>query len=102
MQGVPKSKKEKCTKLTIAQKIRKFNKFAHCKCGKFCYFKHENTKCELVNCDDRNCHLRHPKLCLNVLLNKPCKFGKFCSFDHFVVDDQNASVGALNDKMAGL
>ena len=89
----------------MSQEICKFNKFSHCKYGKFCYFKHENTKCELDSCDARKCDFRHPKPCLNVLQKKSCKFGKFCSFDHSMeesIDDQNESLVILNDEMTKL
>ena len=89
----------------MTQEICKFNKFSHCKYGKFCFYKHENKRCELSSCDARSCDFRHPKPCLFVLQNKPCKFDKLCSFDHeveAVVNDQKESPVILNEQIIEL
>ena len=72
----------------MASNICKWNKFAHCRYGKFCHFKHENKKCEIKDCDAKDCSLRHPRQCRNILQGKPCPFGNCCSFEHNLEDLQ--------------
>ena len=67
-----------------AKELCKWNKFSHCRYGRFCHFIHENQKCEEKNCDARQCHLRHPRPCRNILQGKPCPFGDICSFEHIL------------------
>ena len=66
----------------MALEICKWNKFSHCRYGRFCHFKDENIKCEESICDGRQCDLRHPRQCRNMLQGKLCPFGDFCSFEH--------------------
>ena len=67
-----------------AATVCKKNQFSHCKFGRFCYFKHENKKCNNLQCQDRSCIFRHPASCRNILQGKPCPWGSSCSFDHGV------------------
>ena len=62
--------------------ICNFNKYSHCKYGKFCNFRHVYDKCEEVNCDVKNCILRHPKDCRYIMNGGSCKFKEFCAFEH--------------------
>ena len=75
--------------------ICKLNKFGHCKYGRYCNFKHENKRCQDSLCDARKCDFRHPRKCLYVLQNKPCKFGEVCSFDHGIESDNSLEVKIL-------
>ena len=62
--------------------ICKWNKYSHCRYGRFCLYKHENKRCQEPDCDARQCNLRHPRPCRNIVLGRSCPFGKICSFDH--------------------
>ena len=62
-------------------------------------------KCELISCEARSCDLRHPKPCVFVLQNKPCKFDKLFSFDHKLeasVNNQKESSIILNEQIIEL
>ena len=87
-------------------KICKYNKYGHCKYGKFCNFAHENRKCETKFCDFKKCDKRHPKNCKYVVNNKPCKFGEFCSFEHgfenLLTVPEDASENRMEDKIKKL
>ena len=65
-----------------AEAICKLNKYGHCRYGKYCNFIHVDEKCEVNECDSRNCPLRHPRDCRYVTRNKKCKFGDLCAFGH--------------------
>ena len=70
----------------MASQICKWNKFSHCRFGRFCQFTHENKKCEESICDGKQCDLRHPRHSRNILQGKLCPFGDFCSFEHNNLD----------------
>ena len=64
----------------------KFNKYGHCKYGRYCNFRHVNKKCDKINCDIKTCDYRHPKYCRYILQHSTCKFQEYCSFEHEIED----------------
>ena len=64
------------------ENICKYNKYGHCRFGKFCNFYHEDRKCETEGCDHKICCYRHPQPCRYIKTRKSCKFGDSCDFDH--------------------
>ena len=83
----------------MATTICKLNKFGHCKFGPYCFFKHENVKCQDSSCDAKNCDLRHPKPCLYIRQSKPCKFEDACSFDHGVTSNSGSNETYFKSKI---
>ncbi len=77
----------KAQKLIISEKMAapivcEFNKFGHCKDGRFCGKRHLNDVCERTSCEISNCPLRHPRPCIYFDIYKECRFGKYCSLAH--------------------
>ena len=92
-----------------AESICKWNKYSHCRYGRFCYFKHVNKRCQEKECDARQCNLRHPRPCRNVLQGKSCPFGETCSFEHKIegcsreeTRDTLETIETLKKKVEGL
>ena len=54
-----------------------------------CFRKHENAKCQNVQCCVRDCSLRHPRKCRYFKEYKFCKFGEYCRFDHEAFNSEN-------------
>ena len=65
-----------------SERICKKNQFSHCRFGRFCLYKHVDTKCDIVDCRDMKCVFRHPPPCRNILQKKSCPWGSCCSFNH--------------------
>ena len=62
-----------------------------------CFRKHENQKCDNVQCEIPECILRHPKKCRYFIEYNNCKFGNYCKFDHDVIEN-----GKVNEEMETL
>ena len=54
-----------------------------------CFRKHENIKCQDVQCSVRDCAFRHPRKCRYFTEYNYCKFGEYCKFDHEVFEKGN-------------
>ena len=57
-------------------------KYGYCKFGLRCRQRHVNIKCDIQECDSRNCERRHPYECRFYRKFKRCKFGDYCMYDH--------------------
>ena len=66
----------------ITESICQFFKFGFCKFGTSCRNKHVATICENIQCDVRNCLLRHPRDCKYFRAYNRCKFDSYCMFKH--------------------
>ena len=71
-----------------AQNICFYNKYGFCKYLEKCRKYHENEKCENLNCEIRECPLRHPKICKFYRDFGFCKFSEWCKFSH--CDNKNS------------
>ena len=67
-----------------AQNVCFFNKYGFCKYSERCRKYHENEICEKFDCEIRECHLRHPKVCKFFRDMGFCKFSEWCKFSHKV------------------
>ena len=72
-----------------AQPVCLFYKFGHCKFQKKCRKMHIEEKCENVECNVKECILRHPKVCSFLRDYKFCKFSEYCSFSHSIQNNSN-------------
>ena len=68
-----------------------FNKYGFCKYLDKCRRYHENKKCEKLDCEIRDCPLRHPKVCRFFRDFRFCKFGEWCKFSHEVLRNASSS-----------
>ena len=59
-----------------------FNKYGFCKYLEKCKRYHENTICEKIKCEKRECPLRHPRVCRFYRDLGFCKFSEWCKFSH--------------------
>ena len=66
----------------MSKSVCRFNKFGYCKYGNRCFRKHENEICENVQCNSKECSLRHPRKCKYFIDFQYCKFGAYCKFSH--------------------
>ena len=85
-----------------AQNICFYNKYGFCKYLEKCRKYHENEKCENVNCEIRECPLRHPQVCRFFRDYRFCKFGEWCKFSHEIYTNasvQNKEIEKLEDKL---
>ena len=57
-------------------------KYGYCKYGVRCRKKHNETRCEIQDCDVSKCEQRHPHECKYYRDYKRCKFGSYCLYDH--------------------
>ena len=81
-----------------AHNICFYNKYGFCKYLETCRKHHENKKCDKINCEIRECHLRHPKVCKFFRDLGFCKFSEWCKFSHNI--DKPNSI--KNDKIKKL
>ena len=84
------------------QNICFFDKYGFCKNLENCRNYHENKKCEKLNCEIRDCQLRHPKICKFFRDYGFCKFSEWCRFSHEVVKDaseNDSEVKKLEEKL---
>ena len=84
------------------QNICFFNKHGFCKYLENCRNYHENKKCEKLNCEIRECQLRHPEICKFFRDYGFCKFSEWCRFSHEVVKDaseNDSEVKKLEEKL---
>ena len=65
-----------------------FNKYGFCKYLEKCKRYHENTICDKIKCEKRECPLRHPRVCRFYRDLGFCKFSEWCKFSHN--DDKNS------------
>ena len=65
-----------------AENVCCYFKFGFCKYGTRCRRRHVEIKCELENCDARNCERRHPAECRFYRVYKRCKYGEYCVYEH--------------------
>ena len=65
----------------MESEVCKYNQFSYCKFRDSCVKRHENTLCNVVNCE-MSCLQRHPKVCRFYSQQRYCKFGKHCKFKH--------------------
>ena len=72
-----------------AQPVCLFYKFGHCKFQKKCRKMHIEEKCENLECNVKECTLRHPKVCSFLRDYKFCKFSEYCSFSHSIQNNSN-------------
>ena len=56
-----------------------FNKYGFCRYQERC---NKIISCETLNCEVRECVLRHPKLCKIERDYGYCKIGEWCYFSH--------------------
>ena len=82
------------------QPVCSFNKYGHCKFQKKCRKMHEDKICESLECEPRNCSLRHPKVCSFYRDYKFCKFAEYCSFSHNI--HSNHSNEALEKEISDI
>ena len=68
-----------------------FNKYGFCKYLEKCRRYHENKKCEKLDCEIRDCPLRHPKVCRFFRDFRFCKFCEWCKFAHEVLRNSSSS-----------
>ena len=59
-----------------------FNKYGFCRYQERCRKFHGKILCENLNCEVRECKLRHPKQCKFLRDYGYCKFGEWCYFSH--------------------
>ena len=71
------------------QPVCLFNKFGHCKFQKKCRKMHIIEVCGILDCEVRNCKLRHPKVYSFYRDYSYCKFSEFCSFSHNIGNHSN-------------
>ena len=50
---------------------------------------HTTEICDVLECEVRNCNLRHPKVCSFYKDYNYCKFAEFCSFSHKICNNSN-------------
>merc|ERR1712179_591012 len=67
-----------------AQNVCFFNKYGFCKYSERCRKYHENEICEKIDCEIKECYLRHPKVCKFFRDMGFCKFLEWCKFSHKV------------------
>jgi hypothetical protein len=82
------------------QPVCSFNKYGHCKFQKKCRKMHVEEICESLECEQRKCSLRHPKLCSFYRDYKFCKFAEYCSFSHNI--HNNHSNEALEKEISDI
>ena len=79
-----------------------FNKHGFCKYLDKCRNYHENENCEKINCEIRECPLRHPQICKFFRDFGYCKFGEWCRFYHKISRDASKNrkeINELEDKL---
>ena len=59
-----------------------FEKFASCKKGKNCNYKHPTLVCDDEKCNIQLCDKKHPQDCLFHTIFKECRNGDSCRFQH--------------------
>ena len=74
---------ERKLKMATETLFCKFHQFGHCKFGQECQKPHPQQSCSTLQCKDKNCTFRHPKICKFFARRGWCKFGEECSFLHF-------------------
>ena len=62
--------------------ICKFYQFGYCKLDNRCFDVHIDEKCDVEQCREESCALRHPKDCKYMKFYGFCKFGELCAFNH--------------------
>ena len=67
----------------------KFHHFGHCKFGSNCRKQHESQTCINFPCMNKDCNMRHPKVCKFFFQYGRCKFAEDCSFLHNTQDSPN-------------
>ena len=87
-----------------AQNICFFNKYGFCKYSEKCRKFHEKNICEKVDCEIRECKLRHPKACRYFRDFGFCKFGDWCKFTHKVKGNtvKHHDVKKLEEKLESM
>ena len=86
-----------------AQNICFFNKYGFCKYSERCRQYHEIRICEKLDCEIRECHLRHPKVCKFYRDLGFCKFSEWCKFSHKVNKiDKDDIITKLEEKVKNL
>merc|ERR1712105_257921 len=60
----------------------KFNQLGFCKFKNNCRKKHIDVKCNFKKCEITLCEKRHPRNCYYFNINKQCKYGSFCRYEH--------------------
>ena len=69
------------------------HKFGFCKFKNHCQKQHMEEKCQdLAACRNiKLCNKRHPKVCKRYVLERFCKFGRECSYEHIItaIDHNN-------------
>lgn len=60
-----------------------FQDSGFCKYDRKCRFKHSEEVCRKPTCRNTSCPKRHPRPCRNFFLQKQCRFGQDCQYDHF-------------------
>ena len=79
-----------------------YNKYGFCKYLEKCRKSHENEKCENLNCEIRECPLRHPKICTFYRDFGFCKFNEWCKFSHKINRNncnENNEIKHLEEKL---
>ena len=64
--------------------VCKYFQFGYYKLDNRCVDVHIEEKCEVEQCTDLNCKLRHPRDCRYMKYLGFCKFGVVCAFKHNV------------------
>ena len=85
-----------------AQIVCFHNKHGFCKYLDKCRNYHENKNCEKMNCEIKECPLRHPRICNFFRDYGYCKFGEWCRFHHKIYRDASENrneVKELEDKL---
>ena len=71
------------------ENVCKRNKYGLSKFGSHCQFIHEDSRCRNQNCSEKDCRLRHPKICRYFSRQNYCKFGEYCKYSHEEVQEKS-------------
>ena len=85
----------------MSRLVCRHNKFGYCKYGNRCFRKHENDICENVQCNGKECSLRHPRNCKYFFEFQYCKFGDYCKFSHVtpIMKETSKEIDDLKEKL---
>ena len=85
----------------MSRLVCRHNKFGYCKYGNRCFRKHENEICENVQCNGKECSLRHPRNCKYFFEFQYCKFGDYCKFSHVtpIMKETSKEIDDLKEKL---
>ena len=77
--------------------ICQHNQYGHCKYGSKCDKFHTIATCNRFPCQDSECTMRHPRLCIYFSAYGRCMFADKCSFLHYTA---NKGIGEIMQAVA--